>query len=288
MDAYRAVKQRLFDDYGKLYAKSPRFASINSDDPTGAIYAKAAQEAGFDVWTYGVNSSDSKVRAKEIEAHPSETKFQVVEKGGQTYPVTLKIGGLFNVSNALAAIAAVRSRGVSVEAVQKGLAALPHVPGRFEPVPTGDLGFHAIVDYAHTPDGLENLLKSAKALNPKRIICVFGCGGDRDRTKRPIMGRLASELADRVVITSDNPRTEDPDFIIEEIVAGIDPELIESKTVIEPDRSEAIRIAILNEAKPGDLVVIAGKGHETYQIVGDRIFHFDDREKVREAIALWK
>jgi UDP-N-acetylmuramoyl-L-alanyl-D-glutamate--2,6-diaminopimelate ligase len=175
-----------------------------------------------------------------------------------------------------------------VEAVQKGLAALPHVPRRFEPVPTGDLGFHAIVDYAHTPDGLENLLKSAKALNPKRIICVFGCGGDRDRTKRPIMGRLASELADRVVITSDNPRTEDPDFIIEEIVAGIDPELIESKTVIEPDRSEAIRIAILNEAKPGDLVVIAGKGHETYQIVGDRIFHFDDREKVREAIALWK
>jgi UDP-N-acetylmuramyl-tripeptide synthetase len=198
--------------------------------------------------------------------------------------VTINIGGLFNVSNALAAIGAVRSRGVGVEAVQKGLSNLPNVPGRFEPVQTVGLGFDVIVDYAHTPDGLENLLKSARALSPKRIVCVFGCGGNRDRTKRPIMGRLASELADRVIVTSDNPRHEEPASIIAEIVAGIDPQLLSAKTRIVEDRAEAIRTAIGDEARPGDLVVIAGKGHETYQIIGDKILDFDDRAHARKEI----
>jgi UDP-N-acetylmuramoyl-L-alanyl-D-glutamate--2,6-diaminopimelate ligase len=215
---------------------------------------------------------------------PAGTRFQVVEKDGPAYPVSLGIGGLFNVQNALAAIGATRSRGVRVEAVQQGLAQLSNVPGRFETVPTGNRGFHVLVDYAHTPDGLENVLRSARALNPSRLICVFGCGGNRDRTKRPSMGRIATKLADRVIITSDNPRKEDPEFIIDEILAGIDDTDRRNKTRVEADRRLAIRIAVREEAQPGDLIVIAGKGHETYQLVGDQTLDFDDRKVAREEI----
>jgi len=142
-----------------------------------------------------------------------------------------------------------------------------------------------IVDYAHTPDGLENVLKSARALNPARLLCVFGCGGDRDTAKRPLMGKLSSDLADLTVITSDNPRTENPDAIIADILAGIDGGLSHSGITIEADRYEAIRKALCELARPGDLVVIAGKGHETTQTFADRTIDFDDRQVAREALA---
>ena len=141
--------------------------------------------------------------------------------------------------------------------------------------------FSVIVDYAHTPDGVENVLRAGRALRPRRLIAVFGCGGDRDRTKRPIMGRLAAELADHVIVTSDNPRSEDPGSIIREILTGIPTGAAQVET--EPDRSAAIRRAV-EAAQPGDLVVIAGKGHENYQIFADRTIHFDDREEARKAL----
>jgi UDP-N-acetylmuramyl-tripeptide synthetase len=142
--------------------------------------------------------------------------------------------------------------------------------------------FGVVVDYAHSPDGVENVLRAARALNPRRLLVVFGCGGDRDRTKRPIMGRLAAELADIVLVTSDNPRTEEPGAILQEILAGI-PSGVAATVETEPDRRRAIERAVAL-AEPGDLVVIAGKGHEDYQIFADRTIHFDDREEARKAL----
>ncbi len=284
MDAYRGAKQRLFAEYGNHYAKKPYRVVVNVDDETGRDFGDIGVTEGFDVWTYAVNATGARLKASGLKVSPAGTEFRVTERGGETYPVKLNIGGLFNVQNALAAIGATRSRGVSVAAVQQGLATLPNVPGRFELVPTGERGFHVLVDYAHTPDGIDNVLRSARALNPARLICVFGCGGNRDRTKRPIMGRLAAELADRVIVTSDNPRKEAPDFIISEIMAGIAPELQAEKVRVAVDRHEAIHIAIAEEARPGDLIVIAGKGHETYQLVGDQVLDFDDRKVAREEI----
>jgi UDP-N-acetylmuramoyl-L-alanyl-D-glutamate--2,6-diaminopimelate ligase len=152
-------------------------------------------------------------------------------------------------------------------------------------VPTNGRGFDVIVDYAHTPDGLENVLKSAQSLNPKRLIVVFGCGGDRDRTKRPIMGKIAAELADRVIVTSDNPRTENPESIIDEILNGVDANLRTQKVTAQSDRYAAIETAIRDDAMPGDIVVIAGKGHETYQLVGDNVLDFDDRKVAAEVLS---
>ncbi|HEY3331705.1 MAG TPA: UDP-N-acetylmuramoyl-L-alanyl-D-glutamate--2,6-diaminopimelate ligase [Capsulimonadaceae bacterium] len=283
MGAYSAAKQRLFSEYGRVFAKKPYHVVLNVDDATGRDFTDIGVSEGFDVWTYSVDAPAARIRATQLKVSPSGTDFTVTERGGETYDVRVNIGGLFNVYNALAAIGATRSRGVSVAAVQQGLATLPNVPGRFELVDASAHGFHVLVDYAHTPDGIENVLTSARALKPARLICVFGCGGDRDRTKRPIMGRLATELADRVVITSDNPRTEDPATIIADIVAGIDPALREAKVAIEPDRRAAIRLAI-REARQGDLVVIAGKGHETYQLVAGQVLEFDDRKVAREEI----
>jgi UDP-N-acetylmuramyl-tripeptide synthetase len=195
--------------------------------------------------------------------------------------VELKLGGLFNVYNSLGAIAAARALGFPWETLLPSLAATAGVPGRFESVDAGQ-DFGIIVDYAHTPDGLENVLRAARALKPRRVIAVFGCGGDRDRTKRPIMARIAAELADGVVVTSDNPRSEDPEAIVREILAGI-PQDTRAEVQAEVDRRAAIRRA-LALALPGDLVVIAGKGHENYQIFADRTIHFDDREEARDAL----
>jgi UDP-N-acetylmuramoyl-L-alanyl-D-glutamate--2,6-diaminopimelate ligase len=191
--------------------------------------------------------------------------------------IRLKLKGRFNVENALAAMAGARLLGIADDAIAAGLERLEGVPGRFEPVDEGQ-PFTVLVDYAHTPDSLENVLRSARGLTSERVICVFGCGGDRDRGKRPVMGRIAGELADLVLVTSDNPRSEDPRAIIEEIVAGATAEL-----EIEPDRREAIARAV-EEARPGDVVLIAGKGHEQGQQFRDRTVPFDDREVAREAL----
>jgi len=160
------------------------------------------------------------------------------------------------------------------------------VPGRFELVPTGGKDFTVVVDYAHSPDGLENVLKSARALSPTRVICVFGCGGDRDPLKRPQMGRISSEMADVTVLTSDNPRSENPDAIIADILAGISGGKVQPGVFVETDRHQAIQYALCNIAQPGDLVIIAGKGHETGQLfAGGREIPFDDRLVAREALA---
>jgi UDP-N-acetylmuramoyl-L-alanyl-D-glutamate--2,6-diaminopimelate ligase len=198
------------------------------------------------------------------------------------YDVRLRLGGIFHVYNSLAAFAACHALGIDDAAIIEGLASLEKVPGRFDAVHSR-LGFSVVVDYAHTNDALEKLLLSAKGLAPSRIITVFGCGGDRDKTKRPIMGRVACGLSDHVIVTSDNPRTEDPGAIIDDILAGIGE--FKSKFEVEADREKAIAAAV-SSAREGDLVVLAGKGHEDYQIVGKTKTHLDDLEIARKYIAL--
>jgi UDP-N-acetylmuramoyl-L-alanyl-D-glutamate--2,6-diaminopimelate ligase len=194
----------------------------------------------------------------------------------------LHLTGYFNVYNSLGVIAAGLALGIDLESIKRGLEAVSGVPGRFQLVP-GSRDFGVVVDYAHTPDGLENILKTAGNLTSKRVLLVFGCGGDRDRTKRPIMGALAATMAHYTIITSDNPRTENPREIITDIEEGFKKANPNALYQVEVDRSSAIR-KIIAMAEQSDLVVIAGKGHETYQDFGDRVIHFDDREVAREAL----
>ncbi len=201
-------------------------------------------------------------------------------RGDVDLKLNLKITGLFNVYNVMAALSAALAEGISDYDIKIALEKFISVPGRFELVDEGQPS-SVIVDYAHTPDGLENVLKTAKAFASNRIIAVFGCGGDRDRTKRPIMGRLAAEYADVVIVTSDNPRTEDPKFILSEVEAGILETGKKYEKIIA--REDAIKYAI-SIAVEGDVILIAGKGHETYQILKDRTIHFDDREVARKCI----
>ena len=196
------------------------------------------------------------------------------------FAVKAKITGLFNVYNMLAAASVALAEGIDPAAVREALEKFTHVPGRFERVEI-DRPFSVIVDYAHTPDSLENVLRTAKQFVTGRLIVVFGCGGDRDRTKRPIMGELAARYADRVIVTSDNPRSEEPQSIIDQILAGITTSEAGKKTEAITDRLSAIKHAMAM-ALPGDVLLLAGKGHETYQILADRTIHFDDREIVRE------
>jgi UDP-N-acetylmuramoyl-L-alanyl-D-glutamate--2,6-diaminopimelate ligase len=283
MEAYEAAKARLFLEYPS--SRTEGFISVfNLDDPAGVRLRDRSLSLGIRAVGYGLVNKSVDFQGLNVVAKADGTVFNVRELNGPEYSISLPIGGLFNVSNALAAIASTRSRGVSVEAVQRGLAHLAPVPGRFEPVSTNGKDFHVLVDYAHTPDGLENVLKSARALSPNRVVVVFGCGGNRDRTKRPKMGKIASDLADQVVVTSDNPRNEAPDFIISEIMEGITGQTDERvRTIV--DRREAIRVAVCEIARPGDIVVIAGKGHETYQLVKGQSFPFDDRLVAAEALA---
>ncbi len=196
--------------------------------------------------------------------------------------ITLRLAARFNVENALAAATAALALGVPLAAVRDGLAVTEGVPGRFEAVRAGQ-PFSVVIDYSHTPDSLENALLAARAVTDGRVLVVFGCGGDRDRGKRPLMGEIGARLADDAVVTSDNPRTEDPLAIIDEIVAGVPAEL-RGRVVVEPDRRAAIELA-LREARPGDVVVIAGKGHEQGQMIGDRVIPFDDRAVAEEVLA---
>jgi UDP-N-acetylmuramoyl-L-alanyl-D-glutamate--2,6-diaminopimelate ligase len=191
-------------------------------------------------------------------------------------PLDVRLRGGFNVSNVLCAVALAELLELPHPAVRAGIAAVHGVPGRFEPVDAGQ-PFTVLVDYAHTPDGLENVLRSAREITAGRLICVFGCGGDRDRGKRPLMGRVARRLADLAIVTSDNPRSEEPEAIIAEIMDGVPMES-------EPDRRAAIERAV-SLAASGDVVVIAGKGHEQGQQFADRRIPFDDRTVAREALA---
>ena len=289
IENYAAEKLRLFTEYPAAFPEKPFNAVINVDDSYGRRFAETLEAAGRPVLRYGLQNSEAVLKAVVEEARPEGTRFTVSYQPPQgsvvSFTINLRLGGLFQVSNALAAIGVALLRRVPPMAIKNGLEALSGVPGRFELVPTGERGFTVVVDYAHSPDGLENVLKSARALNPTRLICVFGCGGDRDAKKRPLMGRISAELADLSILTSDNPRSENPGAILAEIAAGIKDGAENPSITVESDRRRAIEIALCEWARPGDLIVIAGKGHESGQTASGVTLPFDDRTVAREALA---
>ncbi len=277
MEEYLKAKIKLFRGLAApSEKKGTKYAVINTDDTYAPQFIKAADGT---VCTYGIkNPAD--VWAKDIKMDAGGVSFTVDGKWGKC-PLNLKITGLFNVYNALAAYTAAAVLEVPPKIIKEVLENTRGVPGRFELVGVGQ-DFAVIVDYAHTPDGLDNILKTARQLAKGRLITVFGCGGDRDRTKRPLMGGIAARSSDYVLITSDNPRTEDPLKIIDDIEAGVRPVAKGSYTV-EPDRRRAIRLAV-GMARAGDVIVIAGKGHEDYQIIGSQRLPFDDRKEAESAL----
>jgi len=289
MEAYFAEKLKLFTAYPAAFPNKAFNAVVNADDPYGLRIMEALEGSGKNVLRYALRDPDASLRAVIDEARPDGTRFTVTYQPPQgsavSFKVNLQMGGLFQVTNALAAIGVALLRRVPTTAIVNGLEALPGVPGRFELVPTPGKDFTVVVDYAHSPDGLENVLKSARALSPKRLVCVFGCGGDRDPLKRPLMGRISAELADVSILTSDNPRSENPDAIIADVLAGIDGGSRNPNVITEPDRHAAIQAALCDLARPGDLIVIAGKGHETGQTAAGKTIPFDDRQVAREALA---
>ena len=273
MEEYFAAKALLFNpDYLK------GLAVINLDDAYGKRLIQALPEAK--VWSYSTQDSRADLWMSDLSYGADSVSGVLHTPKGDTQFMSPLVGQ-FNLENLLAAVGAVLHLGLDLDAIA---AALPHfsgVPGRMEQVQIAtDQDISVIVDYAHTPDSLENMLKAARPFITGQMICVFGCGGDRDRTKRPQMGRIAADLADAVYVTSDNPRTEDPQRILEDVVAGI-PETV--TPIVMGDRAAAIRAAILN-AQSGDGVLIAGKGHEDYQILGTEKIHFDDREQAKAAL----
>ncbi|HHW41551.1 MAG TPA: UDP-N-acetylmuramoyl-L-alanyl-D-glutamate--2,6-diaminopimelate ligase [Syntrophomonadaceae bacterium] len=277
MREYLEAKMLLFRGLGRNRTKRrPCYAVVNADDPSGP---EIVENTSVPVITYGIREK-SDLKAEDVKLSPRGISYILVYRG-ERLPFTLSLPGAFNVYNSLAAIGVGLQEGIPVQVIRDALREVKGVPGRFEVVDAGQ-DFTVIVDYAHTPDGLENVLRTARAVTGGRLITVFGCGGDRDPGKRPLMGKISGELSDYTVITSDNPRTEDPGRIIEQIVLGIN-QVGGAKFTVEPDRSEAIRIA-LHYARKGDLVIIAGKGHEDYQIIGDRKIPFDDRRVARNII----
>ena len=272
MENYFRAKQRLFLGTG---LGPPGQAVINRDDPRGA--ALEALCAGRCV-TYSIETTadfqvlDSRLKKKGLWLRLKTPKA--------TFEMQTRLMGKPNLSNALAAVAVTSDLGIEPTVIQHGIENCPAIPGRFEWIDRGQ-PFHVFVDYAHTPDALQKVLQTARQLQPKRLLLVFGCGGERDRAKRPAMAQVAEALADSIWITSDNPRSEDPEQILAEIEIGFKASPARHQT--EPDRRVAIREA-LRHAQPDDAVVIAGKGHETYQVLADRTVHFDDREEARLAL----
>ncbi len=267
---YLDSKKLLFTDL-----RSDAYAVINRDDPFGAEFLQAAQVKTV---TYGL-SPEARYYASGITVDQGGTSFKLT-RNGETFPVYTPLLGNFNVYNALTAIAMLECEGLGLEDILKALAQVKQVRGRFEKV-KADAGPTVIVDYAHSPDGLSNILNTAVAMKKGRLILVFGCGGDRDKTKRPIMGKIGGSLADLAVVTSDNPRTEDPEAIIAMVEEGVKDS--GGDYLVIPDRREAIKEAIAL-AQDEDLVVIAGKGHEDYQIIGREKVHFDDFEEAEKAL----
>jgi UDP-N-acetylmuramoyl-L-alanyl-D-glutamate--2,6-diaminopimelate ligase len=272
---YFKAKRRLFTEF-----KSVKARAVNADDNYGQ---KLLKELKSKAVGFGLKAKCA-YRAVKVEHRPGFIGFEVQGRAFEA-PLT----GLFNIYNSLAAISILRELGLPWEVLQDGLKHAPAVPGRFEEVAAGQ-DFTVLVDYAHTPDALKQALIASREILGKKshhkLISVFGCGGDRDRTKRPLMGKISSQLADMTVVTSDNPRTEKPSAILEDILRGIAYPLLQNghrRVWVEEDRGAAIRLA-LSMAKKGDLVLIAGKGHETYQVIGEEKQHFDDREVAREIL----
>ena len=266
---YFSAKRRLFEGTG---ASAPDWSVINSDDP----YAPRLEGLAKRTLTYGLKGSPD-VTTKEYALSFGGLRFTAETPAGKI-DVRSALVGRINVYNILGAIGGAIGLEVPIAKIEEGIAGLELVPGRFQRIDEGQ-PFLVVVDYAHTDDALRNLITAARELNPTgRVITVFGAGGDRDRTKRPLMGEAAGSLSDLVILTSDNPRSEDPLRIINDVVVGL--QKVNAKYRIEPDREVALEMA-LEEARPGDMVLLAGKGHETYQILRDRTLDFDEREKAR-------
>lgn len=277
LEEYAKVKKSLF-------LENPRLPwVVNIDDELGKTLFEAGKKLGAEVLTYGF-SDRAVIRAQSIQTGIDGINFKLNFKDKIMGEVALPLTGRFNVYNALAAFGAAYLFGIDFDIYVRGIAEMEKVPGRFEVIKSSE-PFYVVVDYAHTPDGLEKVADSCLELlqGKGRLITVFGCGGDRDRDKRPKMGRIAAERSELVILTSDNPRSEDPERIIEDILAGI-PEQHINKVIVEVDRRKAIFKAV-EAAAPGDIILIAGKGHETYQIFKDRTIHFDDHEVALEALA---
>ncbi|MDA0674741.1 MAG: UDP-N-acetylmuramoyl-L-alanyl-D-glutamate--2,6-diaminopimelate ligase [Cyanobacteria bacterium] len=274
MEDYFAAKALLF---GPEYLVGR--AIVNQDDRYGRrLLAHVSSDRA---WSYSVEDSSADLHTQDLTYGAVGVQGTLVTPLGST-PFNLPLVGQFNLANMLAAVGAALHLGTPLEAIADRLSHFGGVPGRMEQVVTSaDQAVSVIVDYAHTPDSLKNALTAARPFVQGKLICVFGCGGDRDRTKRPQMGRIAYDLADHVIVTSDNPRTEDPAQILADVVAGIPASLGTDQVV--GDRATAIHQAI-HQAQPGDCVLIAGKGHEDYQILGTEKIHFDDREQARAAL----
>lgn len=265
MESYFDAKMKLFDN--------SKYKVINIDDEYGK---KSLKMLNNNVITYGLNNN-ADIYASNIEMDKEGSKFKLNYKG-KIEDIYINIPGKFNIYNTLACIGASIALDIPLTDIKKGLKNLKSVPGRSEKI-SSKKGFTVIIDYAHTPDGLENILSSTREYTKGKLIALFGCGGDRDKIKRPIMGEAAGKLADYCIITSDNPRTEDPKKIIDDIVPGI--KRTNCDYVIIENRKNAIEYAI-NNAKENDIIVIAGKGHETYQVLADKTIHFDEKEIVKE------
>jgi len=271
MENYFAAKRRLFD--GSLLSP-PRVAVVNIEDAHGAQLALVSREAGSEIFSYGLGVGE--FRAEDIQMKASGMRFELQTPTG-TASIRTRLTGKVNVYNLLAASAAAFARGLTLDEIVSGVESLACVPGRFQTVDAGQ-DFTVVVDYAHTDDALRNLIALAREFvtgTEGKVITLFGCGGDRDRTKRPLMGRVAGEGSDFVVLTSDNPRSEDPDAILRDVLPGLEPTAVDFVT--EVDRARAIRIA-LEAARTGDIVLIAGKGHEKTQTLKTGTIPFDDAE----------
>jgi UDP-N-acetylmuramoyl-L-alanyl-D-glutamate--2,6-diaminopimelate ligase len=272
MDAYFDAKQILFAGAG---GPPPPFVVLNRDDE----YARRIKlHPKSEIFWYGLGQEPN-LRARHISSGFQGLRFEV-QYGKIRFPVESPLIGKINVYNILAACGVGLSYGIAPETIALGIARLKAVPGRFERVDEGQ-PFVVVVDYAHTDDALRNVIAVARGLNPKRVITLFGCGGDRDRTKRPLMGQAAASASDFVVLTSDNPRSEDPLAIMNDALVGI--RRTDVPHIVEPDRAIAIARA-LKEAREGDIVILAGKGHETYQVLKDKTIAFDDRAVAREVL----
>ncbi len=269
MAEYAAAKAKLFSQSDK--------AIINLDDEYAHVMIRAAESANGTVITYSAEKDEADVVAKRIRVFADKVEFCALTLD-KLQKFEVGVTAMFNVYNAMAAVTTGLALGIELESMTEAMQNFAGVKGRMESVPTGR-DFTVIIDYAHSPDALENVIKPLKELETGRVVTLFGCGGDRDPSKRPLMGEIAARLSDFVIVTSDNPRTEEPGKIIQDILAGMKGTKT-PYTVIE-NRREAIGWAIEN-AHPGDIILLAGKGHETYQIIGKEKFHFDEREIVRE------
>ncbi len=269
-ERYTAAKARLFEELG-----SDSTAVLNRDDPA---WKTMAASSSAKILTFSVEDATADLRPVSVQSSIVQTRCVLTSPQGE-FEVVSPLTGRFNLSNIMAAVAAAVALGIEADAVCEGIATAPRVPGRFERIDEGQ-PFGVLVDYAHTPAGLQTVLEAARELTQGRLLCVFGCGGDRDNGKRPLMGRVAEDLADLVFLTSDNPRSELPEQILEQIRRGM---VRPTAARADTNRQVAIEEA-LNEACPGDVVVIAGKGDEPYQLLADGPIDFDDRDVARDVL----